>query len=281
MPKACHICQNKICQKSSLGTLDFCDFGIAFYNDNGTIQTKEEAVTLKHVSHNLRHELNKVLQLIISEAAKIDPQVTTKSINTQSPASRIVGATIIIDQFIEMIAGVNEFHPSRSYSTNLEKKANLHQILNKYTSIYSLIQNTRRAKNIEIKIICPREMEISFASQIVEYIFSIFIDNMWKYSLDNSKATIEVKLSNSNFYDIVFTNDSMLIENTAQIFNKGFQENSESEGFGYGLYWASILARHYNELGKRTTSLMSIEHSQYEISSKEAKQIFTIRNIRA
>ena len=58
-------------------------------------------------------------------------------------------ATVIIDQFIEMIAGVNEFHPSSNYSANLDKKSNLLNLLDKYSKVFSLIVNTRRSKNIK------------------------------------------------------------------------------------------------------------------------------------
>jgi hypothetical protein len=101
MSNICLKCSSKLCRNTDFGTLDICDYGVAFYNDNGQILKKEERLTLQHMSQNLRHELNKVLQTIISEAIKIDPTISTKKIEIENPASRIVGGIVVIDQFIE------------------------------------------------------------------------------------------------------------------------------------------------------------------------------------
>ncbi len=130
----CIRCSHKLCEQAPHGTLDICDFGVAFYNRDGEIIKKEERVTLQHISQNLRHELHKILQLIVSDASRIDPSVSIKSIDLNSPASRIVGATVIIDQFIEKISGVNDFHPSGQRSVNANSKVRLLSVLDKYAS---------------------------------------------------------------------------------------------------------------------------------------------------
>lgn len=81
MINTCIRCPHKSCQNAPSGTLDICDFGIAFYKDSERVVKKEEKVTLRHVSQNLRHELNKILQLIVSDASKIDPAVSIKKID--------------------------------------------------------------------------------------------------------------------------------------------------------------------------------------------------------
>ncbi len=273
-------CPTKDCEKSELDTFDFCQYGVAFYKTADGIRKKEESVTLRHISHNLRHELNKVLQTIVSEACRIDPSITTKEVELDKPASKIVGATVIIDQFIEMIAGVNEFHPSSHYSANLEKKADLLKVLNKYSKVYSLIENTRRTKKLVFKFNIYKNAKITFASHIVEYIISIIIDNIWKYSLDSSQAEVTAIKEKNNDASLIFTNISKPINDSKLIFNKGFQSRSESEGFGYGLYWAKILIQHYNELSKRNFGLLELIHEQELISSEKAMQKFTIRNLR-
>ncbi len=277
----CIRCPSKDCEKSEVDTFDFCQYGVAFYNTGSVIKKKEESVTLRHISHNLRHELNKVLQTIVAEASLIDPTVSTKRIELDKPASKIVGATVIIDQFIEMIAGVNEFHPSSHYSANLDKKSNLLKVLDKYSKVFSLIVNTRRSKNIKFHFDVHKKTNITFASQMIEYIISIMVDNIWKYSLDESTATISTTENNNGDIELKFTNISKPIINSEMIFEKGFQSKDESEGFGYGLYWAQVLIQHYNELSKRNSDFLELVHEQQVIDNEKAQQVFIIRNLRA
>jgi len=254
---------------------------VAFYNNGRVIKKKEESVTLRHISHNLRHELHKVLQIIVAEASLIDPTVSTKEIELDKPASKIVGATVIIDQFIEMIAGVNEFHPSSHYSANLNKQSNLLKMLSKYSKVFSLILNTRRSKNIKFDFDVDKKTNITFASHIIEYIISIMMDNIWKYSLNESTATISTRANNNSDIELKFTNVSKPISHSEKIFDKGFQSKNESEGFGYGLYWAQVLIQHYNDLSKRNSDFLELVHAQQEIDNEKAQQIFIIRNLRA
>lgn len=277
----CIRCRSKDCEKSEVDTFDFCQYGVAFYNTGSVIKKKEESVTLRHISHNLRHELNKVLQAIVAEASFIDPTVSTKKIELDKPASKIVGATVIIDQFIEMIAGVNEFHPSSHYSANLDKKSNLLKVLDKYSKVFSLIVNTRRSKNVKFHFDVNKNINITFASHMIEYIISIMMDNIWKYSLDESTATIIAAANKNSDIELKFTNISKPIMCSEMIFEKGFQTKSESEGFGYGLYWAQVLIQHYNELGKRSSDFLELVHEQQIIDNGKARQIFIIRNLRA
>lgn len=277
----CRRCTDKECEQSGINSFEFCRLGVAYYNTGSEIRKKEESVTLRHISHNLRHELNKVLMTIVAEATKIDPRVSTKKIDLESPASRIVGATVIIDQFIEMIAGVNEFHPSQHYSSNLDKKVNLQKLIEKYYKVYSLIENTRRAKRIDFTFNIDKEINVSFSSNIIEYLSSILIDNIWKYSISETSSKITALRKKGGDIDLTFSNKSKIIPNPEIIFNKGFQCDNNSEGFGYGLYWAQSLISHYNELSKRSDGKLELTHSQKIINDNEAEQTFILRNIRA
>lgn len=277
----CIRCSSKDCEKSKVDTFDFCRYGVAFYNTGTKIKKKEETVTLRHISHNLKHELNKVLQTIISEASLIDPTVSTKRIELNKPASKIVAATVIIDQFIEMISGVNEFHPSLQHSSNLDKKSSLLNMLDKYSKVYSLILNTRRAKDINFNFNIDSNFQIAFAYKIIEYIIATLIDNIWKYSNNNSIASITATKTNGVDINLNFSNSSKPINNPQFIFKKGFQCEAKSEGFGYGLYWAKILIDHYNTLSKRTSEILELTHKQEIIDKDNAIQFFTLKNIRA
>ncbi len=277
---ACIRCSHKLCKHSSPDTLDICDYGIAFYNRDGEIVKKEERVTLQHISQNLRHELHKILQLIVADASQIDPSISIKSIDLNNPASRIVGATVIIDQFIEKISGVNDFHPTRQSSAQVNSKTRLLPVLDKYTKVYSLIQNTRRSKDLKIIINCNNGETVDFASSIIEYIISVMLDNIWKYSLSGSSPLIEVKPNSIGFLDIVFSNISPPIADCNCIFEKGHQEDRKSEGFGYGLFWTALLVSHYNELAAIEEHPLELTHNQKLLNEHEAEQTFTLRNIR-
>lgn len=276
----CVRCAHKPCKKSPDGTLDICEFGVAFYNRNGEIIKKEERITLQHISQNLRHEIHKILQLIVAEASKIDSNVSTKTINLESPASRIVGATVIIDQFIEKISGVNDFHPTKQGIPNSSSNVALFAVIDKYSKIYSLIQNTRRSKNLDIEINCNKNKVIGFGSSIIEYVISVIMDNIWKYSLSNSSPAVFAKCNDKGFIDIIFSNTSSPIEGIECLFDKGYQEDRKSEGFGYGLYWSTLLVSHYNESANIEDDLLELSHYQTILSEHEAQQVFALRNIR-
>jgi translation elongation factor EF-1beta len=106
---------------------------------------------------------------------------------------------------------------------------------------------------------------------------------MWKYSLDRSEAIISINKNENGFLDCTFKNVSKPLEDLKEIFKKGYQSNTKSEGFGYGLYWLQLLISYYNREGtdnEITSNVLDIEHTQNKISDLEAEQIFVLRNIR-
>lgn len=179
-----------------------------------------------------------------------------------------------------MISGVNDFHPSRKYSGNLHKSISLELLLDKYSKVHSLVQNTRRAKNLNIEINCPPRLNISFGGNIIEYIISIFLDNIWKYSISDSSPKIVVNEAEENLISIDFINESLPIKEHGNLFKKGYQEDSDSEGFGYGLFWTEILVTHYNELSGAESGSLELHHEQIAINEKLTEQIFSLRNVR-
>lgn len=279
MGQTCLRCRPKFCENTESGTIEICDYGVAFYNNNGQILKKEERLTLQHISQNLRHELNKILQTIISEAIKIDPSVSTKKIEPEKPASRIVGAVVIIDQFIEMITGVNDFSPSEKYAENLDKQVSLYSIIDRSSKIYSLVSNIRRAKRLSIEISCSKKMRIGFGAKIIEYIISILCDNVWKYSIDDGVAQVIAKKNDYGDVNLSFINISKSICATQNIFNRGYQGDDQFEGFGYGLYWATILIDYYNELSGRGDDKLELKHYQIK-TNNTFEQHFILENIR-
>ncbi|GJI98924.1 hypothetical protein RugamoR57_56420 [Duganella caerulea] len=277
----CLNCLHRRCENSTPNTLDICDYGIAYFNNGEHIQKKREGVTLRHVAQNLRHELHKVLQLIISEACDIDDQVSVRTVDLDRPASRIVGATVILDNFIEMIAGVYNFDPYDEKTPLASSAICLYDVLTRYKDTYSLIRNTRRTTALRFRI--DEDLKTVFISNqkhVIEYIFAILIDNVWKYSLNNTPVVISATKSNANLIDISVSNFSEFISQDEKLFDRGYQVNTASEGFGFGLYWATLLVDHYNRALKRSENLLILEHTQKKtFNDLRQMQVFSIKNI--
>ena len=279
----CLMCQLKKCELAKIWNLDICEYGISYVNDGERIQRVTASGTLRHLSQNIRHELNKVLQLIISEACCIDPYISLNEINKDSPASKIVAAALIIDNFISMISGVNDFHLDTLGVAGGSNGIGLLKLTKKYWDIFSLIKSTHRAGSLRLEIDINGSVRIAFGLPLIEYMIAVFVDNAYKHAIDGSILNISCVIHDENQCDLTFTNYSAPINNPEKIFRKGYQEKFTSDGFGFGLFWANILAEHYNQILRiEGESLLSINHTQsyYSKDSEIMKQSFSIKNIR-
>lgn len=279
IPKTCLTCAKKSCEQLDEEQLDICEYGVAFFYKDGNILRKEALVPLRYISHNLRHELNRSLNVLVEEAMKIDKNITSRKIDLNNPASKILGTTIIIDHFIQMIAGVNEFHPTNFHGAQLLKIRTLTEIIGKYFVIHSIIKNPRRSENLKLNLEIEKDMTISFCADIFEYLLSIFFDNIWKYSVSNTEVKVVSIKKNGGLLDIIFRNISGYIPDNIEIFSKGMKCDSESEGFGYGLFWANILIDHYNRLSLREENILKIVHNQTNIDKNLWIQDFSLINL--
>lgn len=112
----------------------------------------------------------------------------------------------------------------------------------------------------------------------------MLFDNIWKYSISESAPKVLVDKKKHNLISIDFINQSLPIRTPENIFDKGFQERQNSEGFGYGLFWTDILVSHYNELfghdEKIDSDRLKIRHKQKIINHEKAEQTFSLRNIK-
>jgi hypothetical protein len=277
----CLSCAHKRCHRSAPDTLDICDFGIAYFNNGDEIIKKREGVTIRHVAQNLRHELHKVLQLIISEACDIDDQISVRSVDLDRPASRIVGATVILDNFIEMIAGVYNFNPYEEAEELASSTINVFDVAARYRDTYSLIRNTRRTKTLHFRIDeSLKKVFVSRQKHVIEYLIAILLDNVWKYSEPNSPVIVQAKTHSNKLVDLTITNSSGFISQPERLFDRGYKADTSSEGFGFGLYWAQLLTDHYNRALKRETDLLEIEHAQKKtFNDTLMNQSFVIKNI--
>lgn len=290
-PLECAYCHAKPCLKTAPTTIDVCIYGIAFYNDGINIRKKREDVSMRHIAANLRHELNKVLHYIIAQANIVDIRVSLKHIDLNSPASRIVGATQILDNFIELICGVYEFFPDEGLSSaNQAARINLKNTISRLKDTYSLIKNTRRATDLNIDIEVSGDIFIARLPLVVEYLLVVLIDNLWKYSFDKASVAIRTVVLDENIMNIEFTNHGMHIPQAANVFSKGYKLDHASEGFGFGLFWAKILCEYYNRSAGRETDFVDITHTQQALPQilideedlllpSISKHTFTLHNI--
>jgi signal transduction histidine kinase len=277
----CLSCSSKFCEKSTIGTFDICQYGVSYVNNNGNIITKEPTVPLSTIAKNLRHELNPILQTIIQQVSIIDPSLSTKHIDGKNPLSLIIGSTIVIDNFIQMITGVHEFHslPDNEYS----KKIRLKDTIDLYHVTYGIVKEDGRTKNLQLNNLIPDNYYIEDCADFIQYIFAVLIDNAWKYSIDNSTLTVNLNQINNNNYTIKITNQSKTIPENIDIFELGKKANPNTKGFGYGLNWVKTLEASYNnvflDFGKNA---FQVTHNQIknEMLDNISYQEFILNNIK-
>jgi hypothetical protein len=268
----------KSCLQSNADSLDICEYGVAYYIKKEEVLRKEALVPLRYISYNLRHEINPILSVIVEEAGKIDKSISTRRIDLSNPASKIVGSTIILDHFIQMISGVNEFHPSGNYAPRPVRERILSALIKKYFDIHSIIKDPRRAYNLELHLNFDNNVIVSFSADIVEYLLSILIDNIWKYSATGTRVEISLFPKTDELADLIFQNISSPVPQDIDIFGKGVKLGEEAGGFGYGLYWANILIFHYNRLSGKEEELQLV-HNQKNIGKALSKQEFILNNL--
>lgn len=180
----CLSCSSRFCEKSEEGEFNICQYGVAYLKRNGVMETKEPAVPLSTISRNLRHEINPILQGIVELACELDENLSTRRIDPDNELSLIVGSTIVIDNFIQMITGVHEFHSTPSNAAY--KRKNLSSLIDFNFQTYRIIKENGRAKDLILENKVDKNIVIEKCSDFIEYIIAVLIDNAWKYSLDNS-----------------------------------------------------------------------------------------------
>ncbi|MCD6175254.1 MAG: HAMP domain-containing histidine kinase [Planctomycetes bacterium] len=257
--------------------LGICEYGVAYYRTGAGIEKKESLVPLRLVSTNLRHELHRYLAVIVQEVNKLDRHISKERIDPSRPLDRILGSTVIIDHFVQMLTGVNELHAVTGGTP--EEALHLENILEKYFSIHSIVRNERRAKDLTSDFGGTAKVMVLANRDVLEYVISVLIDNVWKYATSGTAVRVRVILSGTGSADIVFQNSSKPIPPGLDIFSQGTQADLESDGFGYGLYWARILFDYYNFNRDLQDGGLELDHVQSVHERGLAMQTFTIRNI--
>lgn len=273
----CLSCNSKPCKKTKDNTFEICQYGISFLNKNGKIEVREPKVPLSTIAKNLRHEINPILQTIIEEVSKLDPTLSVKKINLSKPLSKIVGSALILDNFIQMITGVHEFHSTPSISS---KKVNLYNLVTNYYTIYSIIKEESRTKNLTINNLIPKDIFVIENSDYLTYMVCILIDNAWKYSIDNSTLTVNFIRIKNKYCEIKFSNTSKVIPSNIDIFDMGVKAEKDSKGFGYGLNWIKDLEVNYNDRADKKNHPFKISHNQLTLKNEYSLQEFTLENLK-
>lgn len=276
--ETCNYCFSKFCKNSQDGDFDICQYGVSFVKINNEIFTREPKISVSTIAKNLRHEINPILHSIIEQTTKIDNTLSTKIIQLSNPLSLIIGNTVILDNFIQMITGIHDFH---STSTNISsKKINVKDSIKYYYDVYSLIKEDGRTETLKLNSKIPNNFFIHELSDFIKYMFVIIIDNAWKYSKSNTELTINLNHKALNYYDLDFINVSSIIPSDFNLFKLGNKVLENSKGFGYGLYWIKMLAHSYNELlNSEKEYKLEVIHNQEIIDKFTAVQKFTIKNL--
>lgn len=277
-PLICLQCASKPCEHKTDQSLGVCEYGVAYASFGDGMEHLDALVPLRLLSKNLRHELHRLLAIIIQEAISLKPSISIKNIDPKDPVERIVGTTVIIDQFVQMLTGVNEFHATVAGSQEFQPHR-IQRIISNYFAIYSIVSNEQRACDLSLNCSISSEARVTIHGDIFEYLVAILLDNAWKYSLSNTTIHVSLQPTSGSLGDIIFRNRSNPLPLGFSIFEKGTQAKPDSEGFGYGLFWASILVDHYNNAIDTTDAVLSLEHEEKRIDDNIAEQVFTIRNV--
>jgi len=277
LPNICLRCFNKTCETFPSEELHFCEYDIAVIKINNSIIKKEALVPLRHISENLRHAVNPVLNVIVEELNLLEPSLSLRRLDLSTPVGKILAATKVVDMFVQMISGVNEFKPSITGAQH-DPPRKINSMIKKYHDVYSVLRNSRRNPHLTLNVELPESIFVNFCPDIYEYIVSILVDNAWKYSEHHTSLTVQIKKTTTSKADILFVNESKPIAIDADVFSKGYKSVKESDGFGYGLYWARILTDYYNRLMNNHDQLLELKHRQEILSDKLAIQTFVLEN---
>lgn len=276
----CGHCANKVCLEFEDQRLGICDYGIAHVWIGSELHKKLDETPLRHIAENLRHELNKVLQLIVLNCVEINEQVSLSQVDLNDPASRIAGATVILDQFIEMISGVHSFSPLRDSEAQPATGQALADVIDRYFGIYSLIRNTRRARDLTLQNSVDPALRAAALPSVVEYIIAILSDNYWKYARSGSRINVKSFQVDERHVSLQFENESDEMTFPGRVFDRGYQADVTSEGFGFGLFWGKQLEGFYNRTMGDNIKPFELTHRQQQFGDGGVLQIFRIENVR-
>jgi hypothetical protein len=302
-PRICLNCrfENPECEQSykkSEFSFSVCPYGVAWINNNGCVERKEAPLNFQTIARNIRHNIGPLIAFIQNETIKLDKQIRFSEIKTDETAGRIAGATVAINHFIRVLAGIMDLHPIwTDQKTNHEQ--DIYSAIDKYYMIFSMFESRNRPKNLKKEIQISRNIFVNDDHQIFDSIFAVLSDNIWKHSINKSvfKVTSTVATAGEDYINLVFTNRSSAIPEQIcdNIFDMGSKGNNshDSFGFGFGLHWAKLIVDYYNikkfekaapvtnpdEMNKYRKTELALVHKQKPIDDDLCTQEFVILNL--
>ena len=131
--------------------------------------------------------------------------------------------------------------------------------------------------NLDIKF--ADNLYIPIFGEIFEYLFSILMDNVWKYSLPGTTVSVSAEIHSHGLADLTFSNKSFPLPERFDVFAKGKQVDQNAEGFGYGLFWGLVLIDHYNSLTGDDYPDLALIHEDNRITDCLSEQQFILKNL--
>lgn len=243
----CASCLDKECERAEIMRLKQCRFGVPYLRrSKEDVERLEEPTPLRSLADNLRHELHQFLQVIVNNACEIDESVTVSELDPNSPASRIVAATVLINNFVEIIAGVNNFDPPKNAFKGASREP-LRAYFSRAIDSYGLLESAHRCSKLIFINNLASDICVAAAPKAFEYIACILIDNCYKYSQDGTYVSIDGVHREDGKVSVRVMNYSDFALDTTRAFERGYKNNARSSGYGYGLFWTRRLIAYMNE----------------------------------
>ena len=259
---------------------DICRYNVAYINDGVRIIRKDLTVPLRFMAINLRHQVTPMLSFISTEANKLEPFLMSKHIDITNGPSRILGAVIAVEHFINMISSVIDFHPRSS--SGIIKNSHLKGMIDNYYNIYSMFKGMHRPRSLTFVNNVPTNVHIAHSEDLYCNIFAVLSENIWKYSLENSLFRVDFRRTNDKYCFVSFTNRSKPLDEDIDIFDYGSKVKKDTEGFGFGLFWVNKIVEYLNQLDIETMSGrgdLIFEHKQTVLDVGLAEQVFSLKNV--
>lgn len=278
LPETCHACSARPCEKEPVGTLDLCPYGVLFEITEAGVRRKETSSPIRHIAGNLRHEIHPVLGYMVSQISEIEPRLSARHIDTASPMGRLLAAVTILDDTVQMITGVHDFHPL-PVSPTTPVAHDLCDMVRRRFKMYSLLGGRNRSRGLRLTVDAEQDYRVSKGAHMIEYIVSVLMDNVWKFAQEESRVEVKVEDTGATAVNMSVANVSQYLPEQLDLFEMGSKGHADKKGFGYGLYWAQILVDRYNGSVGESPVPLALYHDQIDVANGVARHEFILKGV--
>lgn len=182
---------------------------------------------ISNASHELKTPLTRTissLEIVSSDLDQADPQIISR---VEQAKSTLLELAKTIDSLLTLARLQAAPAPTPAESISLYQS--LHKIIRIYQEEY-------RQKNIEVALVCDRDIHIKFSPQRLNILLNNLLSNAFKYGKSGGKIHVLVTRENS-FVSIRFSDDGpgMDADESRQMFHRFFRGRSQSRIPGSGL----------------------------------------------